>query len=969
MSTSGQITVGSGTSLDYESRNSYAVVVTAADPSGATDTIAVTINVTNVDEAPDVSGQTAVEYAENGTGAVANYTATDPEGDTSITWTLAGDDSGDFTLADGVLAFNASPNFESAADCNTDNAYLITVQASDGTKTGVLDVTINVTDVDEVPGQPATPTVAAAGSDRLTVSWTEPANTGPAITDYDYRYSVKDTSAWTEVTDTAITATSVSITGLSANAEYEAQVRAISDEGTGEWSESGIGATGSAAATNANPAFDEGETATRTVPENSGEGTSVGTAVAATDSNGGDILTYALTGTGSSNFAIDSGGQITVAAGATLDHESAPSYSLSATVRDGKDADGNADTSVDDTIAVTINVTNVDEAGAVSLSSDQPQVGTELTATLADPDGGVSGATWTWARSADGSDGSWATISGASSTDTTSAYTPVDGDVDNYLRAGASYTDPQGDGKSAQAASVNQVQAAPVINLHPIFSDGTTTIRSVAENSPQGTNVGTAVSATDADSLTYTLSGTGAGSFEIGAGTGQITVGSGTSLDYETRNSYAVVVTAADPSGATDAIAVTINVTDVNESPTATADTASIEENTSVDINVVANDTDPDAGTTLSVTAVSTAPTSGPAEIKSGSTTTVIYIPDTGFSGEDSFDYTVSDGTATATGTVKVVVYTPAPTPSSTQSAQGVPVGAETKAGAPGGHVTVEFPEGASTGTPFQVRVDDAANQDCGNLPSGQIILECSQVDLFKLDGTNWDTTTDGTPFISANLIISVSDTQDISVYRREDPSDSWTSIPRCAGSTVECFTVSSGRVTIQYIPDFSQFAVVRPRTSSQDVTPTATITRRRRGVPVTQPTATPAPVVVATPSPTEMALPATDTPVSTSVAPTADPPTPELRAAVRPTAAPPTPLPTRSGSPTATPPVAPTPTDTPATVAAIPNKPVPASTTALPPVVEAGGSFPAWLIVVIVAAVIIAGGLGFGAWRMLRPQ
>ena len=295
--------------------------------------------------------------------------------------------------------------------------------------------------------------------------------------------------------------------------------------------------------------------------------------------------------------------------------------------------------------------------------------------------------------------------------------------------------------------------------------------------------------------------------------------------------------------------------------------------------------------------------------------------------------------------------------------------------------MTVAFPQGPSTGTPFQVRVDDAPNQDCGNLPSGQIVVGCSQVDLFKLDGDDWDTV-DGTPFDSANLIISVSNTQDISVYRREDPSDSWTSIPPCVlGSTVECFTVSGGLVTIQNIRDFSQFAVVRPRPSSQVVTPTATatppptvippptpggggaatITRRRRGGSIVRATATPAPMVVATPAPTEMAVPAT-------VASTAVPPTPELRAVVQPTAAPPTPAPTPMAA-IATPTVAPAPTDTPATVAAIRNTPVPASTTALPPAAEAGGSFPGWLIVVIAAAVIIAGGLGFGAWRLLRPQ
>ena len=166
-------------------------------------------------------------------------------------------------------------------------------------------------------------------------------------------------------------------------------------------------------------------------------------------------------------------------------------------------------------------------------------------------------------------------------------------------------------------------------------------------------------------------------------------------------------------------------MTDVNESPTATDDTPTITEDTAVDINVVANDTDPDAGTTLRVTAVSRAPASGTAVITSGTATTVTYTPNAGFRGEDSFDYTVSDGTATATGTVKVLVYKPAPTTNSTQSTQAIPVGAETDVVAPGGRVTVEFPQGASTGTPFQVRVDDAANPDCTNLPSGQVTVAC----------------------------------------------------------------------------------------------------------------------------------------------------------------------------------------------------------------------------------------------------
>ena len=129
---------------------------------------------------------------------------------------------------------------------------------------------------------------------------------------------------------------------------------------------------------NSPPQFDT-DTAGRSVDENSAEGTAVGEPVAATDANG-DALTYSITGSGA--FAIsESTGQITVSG--SLDYETQASYTLTVTATDPEDAA--------DTIAVTVNVGNVDEAGAVSLSADPPQAGSPLTATLLDPDGGVSG--------------------------------------------------------------------------------------------------------------------------------------------------------------------------------------------------------------------------------------------------------------------------------------------------------------------------------------------------------------------------------------------------------------------------------------------------------------------------------------------------------------------------------------------------------------------------------------------------
>lgn len=90
---------------------------------------------------------------------------------------------------------------------------------------------------------------------------------------------------------------------------------------------------------------------------------------------------------------------------------------------------------------------------------------------------------------------------------------------------------------------------------------------------------------------------------------------------------------------------------DDNGAPTATADTATALEATAETIDVLANDTDPD-GDDLMITAVGTA-SNGSVEIVDGE---VVYTSDLGFSGQDSFTYTVSDGSNTATGTVTVDV-------------------------------------------------------------------------------------------------------------------------------------------------------------------------------------------------------------------------------------------------------------------------------------------------------------------------
>ena len=209
---------------------------------------------------------------------------------------------------------------------------------------------------------------------------------------------------------------------------------------------------------------------------------------------------------------------------------------------------------------VTITVENVDEDGAIILDTESPVVDGEVTATLSDLDGSISNVTWTWQISSD--DATWSTAAGAATdAGTTSTYTPVEADAGRYLRATASYTDGYG-ADSVESESAMVVAAS--VNVAPEFPSASTT-RTIAENTAANANIGSPVEATDpnGDTLTYTLGGTNAASFGIVGSTGQLRTSA--ALDFETKSTYSVEVTATDLSGLSDTIDVTINVTDVVE--------------------------------------------------------------------------------------------------------------------------------------------------------------------------------------------------------------------------------------------------------------------------------------------------------------------------------------------------------------------------------------------------------------------
>ncbi len=111
--------------------------------------------------------------------------------------------------------------------------------------TDTIAVTITLTNVIEPPDRPAAPSVTATAgtTDSLSVNWTTPSNTGPAIDNYDLQYREGTSGSWTNGPQN-VSGTSATIGSLTANTLYQVQVLASNAEGDSPWSLPGSGQTG-----------------------------------------------------------------------------------------------------------------------------------------------------------------------------------------------------------------------------------------------------------------------------------------------------------------------------------------------------------------------------------------------------------------------------------------------------------------------------------------------------------------------------------------------------------------------------------------------------------------------------------------------------------------------------------------------------------------------------------------------------
>ena len=621
--------------LNHEDKDSYSVVVLVSDakaPDGGPDVVrqddatAVTINVTDVNEAPDITTTTSAISKPEGTATseiIETYVATDPDVGDSLTWTLTGDDAGDFNITKdsmtmaGELKFAAVPNFENPADTGANNSYDVTVNVSDGSLSDTQNITVTVTDVNEAP---------RITSGTLRGSRAE--NTAITAEISIYNASEPDSGDTLTWTLGGADAGDFTLTERDSNTQYVLKFAAVPDfenpadaDTDNEYNVVIQVSDRRDDAGNSDMAVDHTHDTTITVTDvneppdittkgsshtaiSEPEGTATSEVIqtyAATDPET-DSLTWSLSGNDAGDFTINGQGQLKFSAvpnfESPADNGVNNVYDVTVNVRDSLNDAGNTDTAVDDSIAITVTVTNVDDAGTVTISGTLSG-GEELTTMFSDPDGNVSNVLWKWARGATQS-GAFTDIPSTNAP----SYTTVAADVGKYLRVTATYTDAQGPGKSASAITSGPIGAS---NAAPTFDDGTTATRSLAENPTVGTDVGNAIAASDSDSgdtLTYAIkSGNDGGSFTIDATDGQLKSKTGVTYNFEsTKKSYTVVVTvhdgkdaAGDASTTVDAeITVTINLTNVNEEPDITSPpaTKSVPENSTAVHTFTATDVD-----------------------------------------------------------------------------------------------------------------------------------------------------------------------------------------------------------------------------------------------------------------------------------------------------------------------------------------------------------------------------------------
>ncbi|MFD2673528.1 cadherin domain-containing protein [Marinicrinis sediminis] len=804
-SSTGVITVNDSTQLDYETGStSYTLDIVVSDGTQSTNaTASITINNVN-DNSPTATGFTVGidEDTANGT-TVGTITGSDGDGD-ALTYTITSGNTGSafaINSSTGVITVNDSTQLDYET---SPTSYTLNIEVSDGSLTANAVATINVNNVNESP----TATGFTVGINENTANGTTVGTITGSDGDGDaLTYTI--TSGNTGSAFAINSSTGVITVNDSSQLDYEAGP--MSYTLNIEVSDGSL--TANAVATiNVNNVNDNTPTATGFtvgIDENTTDGTTVGT-VTGNDADG-NALSYSISsGNTGSAFAINSStGVITVNDSSQLDYEAGPtSYTLNVEVSDGS-LTGNA--------VATINVNNVNEspeATGFTVGVDENTADGTTVGTVTGND--VEGDALTYSISS-GNTGNAFTINSTTGEVTVNDSTQLD-----YEAGPTSYTlnievsDGSLTANAVATINVNNVNESPTATG---FTVG------VNENAANGTTVGTVVgNDAEGDTLTYSISSGNTGTvFAINSSTGVITVNDSSQLDYEAGpTSYSLNIEVSDGSSTANATA-TINVNNINESPTATGFTVGINENTTNGTTVgtiTGNDADGDA-LTYSITSGNTgsafAINSSTGEVTVNDSSQLDYE-----AGPTSYtlNVEVSDGSLTANAVATINVNNVNDnTPTATgftvgvdeNTANGTTVGTVTGNDADGDALTYSITSG-NTGNAFainsstgEVTVNDSSQLDYETGPTSYTLnvevndgsLTANAVATITLNNVN-DNTPTATGFTVA-IDENTTDGTNVGTVTGNDADGDALTYSITSGNTGSAFAINSstGEVTV----------------------------------------------------------------------------------------------------------------------------------------------------------------------------
>ena len=528
---------------------------------------------------PVFTSSASASVDENSTGTVYTATATDADGNTLSYSIIGGADAADFSInaSTGAVSFVGTPDFENPDDANTDNAYEVTIRASDGVNTTDQTVTITVDNVDEAPVFSSGATASVAENQTAAYTAAAADDEGTALT-----YSLSGTDAALFSIDAATGAVTFKTAPdhenpADAGGDNVYDIIVTASDGTNS-TDQAVAITVTDQNDNA-PVFTSASSFT--VAENQ---SSAFTAIA-TDADANSTLTYSLSGTDAADFKIDAAtGVVTFVRPPDYESPGGQSFDVVVTASDGVNSTSQP---------VSISVTNVNEAPVFtsgSTASVQENQTAAYTAAASDPD--LTNPTYSLAGGADAALFNINATTGEVTFKTAPDFeAPGDAGGNNVYDIVVRASD--------GTNNVDQAVAITVTNLNdnaPVFSSGATA------SVPEGTLTAYDADASDADAadtIAYTISGADAALFNIDSSTGVVTFK--VAPDFEApadaggNNVYDITVTASDGVNSVDqAVAITVTDTSENAPVFTSSDNASVPENSTAAYTASATDSDLD---------------------------------------------------------------------------------------------------------------------------------------------------------------------------------------------------------------------------------------------------------------------------------------------------------------------------------------------------------------------------------------